>query len=382
HASRWIDEEGRARVEFVRPLVETGEGECDSTLSAIPGELPDELPEGWAARDLQRRVLTAGSMAEKLPSLADSREHHRWSLRELGAEAFDLNPGAPMIPTRYGRGATRKAGRADQLATVREIRPGASGPTEKGPAGGPNSHGSTAAADAPAVALEQTALVGGPGADLEGSPDARARALLVVDVQEDFCEGGALAVAGGQSVAERIAALLQGSSQAYAAVVATRDWHVNPGTHFAQTGAVPDFETSWPVHCVAGSQGAGLHAALGQVEFDGVFDKGAEAAAYSAFEGHNVEGVPLATWLLDHKIDRIDICGIATDYCVRATVLDACQLGFRVRVLVDLTTGVAPASTEQALRAMSEAGAELVGEETAAGSVVGSLAERFAFDER
>ncbi len=350
HASRWIDEEGQARVEFVRPLVEVAEGSRDTTLSAIPGRLPDELPEGWAARDLQHRVMSEGSRAEALPSLADSREHHRWSLRELGAEAFDLKPGGPMIPTRYGRGGDRKTAPAGRMGVVREIRPGAAGPSVD-----------VAAAEAEAEAP---------------------RALLVVDVQEDFCEGGPLAVPGGDRVAGAVAALVESDPERYAAVLASRDWHVNPGTHFAQAGAVPDLETSWPVHCVAGSQGAGIHSALGGVVFAAIFDKGAEEAAYSAFEGRSADGASLATWLLDHRIDRLDICGIATDFCVRATVLDACQLGFRVRVLVDLTAGVAPTTTAQALTAMAEAGAELVGDEIAVGTVVGTLAERFAFDER
>ncbi|MGD0085467.1 MAG: nicotinate phosphoribosyltransferase, partial [Acidimicrobiales bacterium] len=142
HASRWIDDEGRARVEFVRPMSgdsanadgdHHGSGDrMDGTLSGVPGELPDELPEGWAARDLQRRLISGGIPVEDPPSLIESREHHRWSLRELGAEAFDLNPGSPLIPTRYGHAATpsRERSAADRpfdrpLATVREIRPGA-----------------------------------------------------------------------------------------------------------------------------------------------------------------------------------------------------------------------------------------------------------------
>jgi nicotinamidase/pyrazinamidase len=204
----------------------------------------------------------------------------------------------------------------------------------------------------------------------------------VVDVQRDFCEDGSLAVAGGNAVAWRIAQLIDAERPAYAAVIASRDRHVNPGTHFAQHGALPDFETSWPVHCVRGSEGAELHPAIAAVNWDSVFDKGAEEAAYSAFEGQDANGTALATWLLDHGIDRLDVCGIATDHCVRATVLDALQLGFQVRVLVEATAGVAPATTEQALRAMAEAGAQIVGEDIVAGSVAGMLAEQLAFDER
>jgi nicotinamidase/pyrazinamidase len=133
---------------------------------------------------------------------------------------------------------------------------------------------------------------------------------------------------------------------------------------------------------VSGSEGAELHFALGGVDWDAVFDKGRDEAALSAFEGRQASGVSLATWLLDHGIDRLDVCGIATDYCVRATVLDARQLGFHVRVLVDLTAGVAAATTEQALRSMAEAGAQLVGDDITPGTVTGMLAEQLAFDDR
>jgi putative nicotinate phosphoribosyltransferase len=362
HASRWIDDEGRARVEFVRPVLDGGEGSeapagtaGAGTLSGVPGALPDELPEGWAARDLQRRLIIEGSLVAELPVLIDSREHHRWALRELGAEAFDLHPGPPVIPTRYGRaaGGPRHASTGEHpLATVREIRPRA-----------PRSFGSRQSEAAPPVASLPSV------------------ALLVVDVQRDFCEGGSLAVAGGNDVAAGVAALVVGEPGRYGAVIASRDRHVNPGTHFARAGSTPDYETSWPVHCVVGSEGADLSPLLDGLDWDAVFDKGRDEAAYSAFQGADVTGIPLATWLLDHGIDRLDICGIATDYCVRATVLDARQLGFGVRVLVDLTIGVSPGTTEQALLAMADAGAQLVGDDVAAGSVAGMLAEQLAFDE-
>jgi len=437
HASRWIDDEGRARVEFVRPIFDdagSGPGESarsgdrkDGTLSGVPGALPDELPEGWAARDLQRRLISGGVPAAELPDLIDSREHHRWSLRELGAEAFDLNPGSPLIPTRYGHAAMpgRRRTPADRpLATVSEIRPGAgrsaaaAGGSSSGGSSGRSgtsaegSSGSAARAAHPAhpshpgpphevvQAAPQPATHPAPEAPphspLEAAPGpvtqpttvptprpaASSAALLVVDVQRDFCEGGSLAVPGGSAVADRIAALIAEEGATYAVVIASRDRHVNPGTHFAQPGAVPDLETSWPVHCVIGSEGAELHEAMAGIAWDAVFDKGREEAAYSAFEGQEAGGAALATWLLDHGIDRLDICGIATDHCVRATVLDALQLGFHVRVLIDLTASVAPGTTEQALRAMAEAGAQIVGEDLVAGSVAGMLAEQLAFDER
>jgi putative nicotinate phosphoribosyltransferase len=366
HASRWIDEEGRARVEFVRPMISS----LDGTLSALPGDLPDELPADWAARDLQQRLIADGDLVGEMPTLAASREHHRWSLRELGAEAFDLHPGGPMIPTRYGRSAERRSDGDDRpLATVREIRPGSAKAAQL--------PGFTSRpAEAPSAATAGATTAAPPAAE------ASSTALLVVDVQNDFCEDGSLAVAGANLVAEGVAKLLGAKGSRYAAVIASRDWHVNPGTHFASLGAVPDFESSWPVHCVAGSQGADLHPAIAGIAWDAVFDKGRDEAAYSAFEGRDGEGTCLATWLLDHKIDRLEVCGVATDYCVRATVLDARQQGFGVRVLVELTCGVAPATTEQSLSAMAEAGADLAGDEVAPGTTTGSLAQQFAFDER
>ncbi|MGH9299856.1 MAG: isochorismatase family protein, partial [Acidimicrobiales bacterium] len=203
--------------------------------------------------------------------------------------------------------------------------------------------------------------------------------LVVTDVQNDFCEGGSLAVDGGTDVAGRIADLVSRSRDEYSAIVATRDWHVNPGTHFAQPGNLPDYETSWPVHCVAGSEGAELHRLLGFVAFDAVFDKGAEECAYSGFEGRDPDGVALGSWLEERGITRLDICGLATDYCVRSTTLEARKLGYSVRVLLACTAGVAAGSTEEALQSMAAAGAELVGDELAGGVL---SADRVAFGEQ
>lgn len=183
-----------------------------------------------------------------------------------------------------------------------------------------------------------------PGADGER------RALVVVDVQRDFCEGGSLAVAGGVAVARAVKALLQ-SNHGYAAVVATRDHHVDPGAHFSPD---PDFVDSWPSHCVVGTTGVELTDPLGIGDFDAVFDKGEFSAAYSGFEGRDALGHGLTDWLRGHGIGRVDVCGIATDYCVRATALDAAHHGFAPTVLLDLTAAVAPdrlASTLQALTA-------------------------------
>ncbi len=162
-------------------------------------------------------------------------------------------------------------------------------------------------------------------------------ALVVVDVQNDFCEGGSLAVAGGADVAVRVAELVRGGT--YAIVVATRDHHIDPGSHFSET---PDFVDSWPPHCVVGTPGVELHEPLTTSMFEAVFDKGEYTAAYSGFEGASADGQRLTTWLRDRGISRIDVCGIATDHCVRATALDGVREGFAVRVLQDLTAAVSP----------------------------------------
>jgi nicotinamidase/pyrazinamidase len=196
--------------------------------------------------------------------------------------------------------------------------------------------------------------------------DADVRALVVVDVQHDFCEGGSLGVAGGNDVATAIANLLATGAHGYAHVVATQDWHVEPGDHFSDS---PDFTATWPAHCRVGTSGADLHPALADASaadhIEAVFRKGAYAAAYSGFEGTTDGGddtqVPLATWLRDRGVTATDIVGIATDHCVRATAIDSAREGFATRVLLDLTAGVAPTTTSAALQQMSEAGVELVG---------------------
>ena len=181
------------------------------------------------------------------------------------------------------------------------------------------------------------------------------RALLIVDVQNDFCEGGSLAVAGAADVVHRINDLLA-SDHGYVHVVATKDYHVDPGRHFAER---PDYLHSWPRHCVAGSAGADFHPDLDTEQIEEVFRKGAYAAAYSGFEG-TAHGVGLADWLHDRGGDQVDVVGIATDYCVRATAEDARRAGFDTRVLVALTAGVAAETTAAALDGMRSAGVELV----------------------
>ncbi|AUH42808.1 isochorismatase family protein [Streptomyces sp. CMB-StM0423] len=188
------------------------------------------------------------------------------------------------------------------------------------------------------------------------------RALIVVDVQNDFCEGGSMGVTGGADVAAAITDLIGRSTAGYQHVVATRDHHIEPGDHFS---AHPDFVHSWPTHCVAGTEGVGFHPNFAPTVASGaisaVFDKGAYAAAYSGFQGADENGVPLADWLRAREVTEVDVVGIATDHCVKATALDAAAEGFRTQVLLDLTAGVAEDTTQRALGELSEAGVELTG---------------------
>lgn len=190
-------------------------------------------------------------------------------------------------------------------------------------------------------------------------------ALIVVDVQNDFCEGGSLAVAGGADVASRIAALVQAneSTSGYAAIVATRDWHVDPGSHFATTDGEPNFVDTWPVHCAADTPGADYHANLKPAveRFDAEFRKGRFEAAYSGFEGTcTTDDGSLAGWLTDRDITSVDVVGLATDYCVKATATDAKRAGLSTRVLLDYCAGVAPETTEAAIASMRGAGIDVV----------------------
>ncbi len=191
--------------------------------------------------------------------------------------------------------------------------------------------------------------------DHDFAAPAGKRALIVVDVQNDFCEGGALAVAGGAEAASAISAYLAGSP-GYDLVVATRDAHIDPGAHFSDT---PDFVDSWPRHCVVGTAGQELHPNLTYRDFDGVFDKGSYEAAYSGFEGENADGRGLDEFLAESGVTDVDVCGIATDYCVSATALDAAMLGYVTTVLTDLTAAVAPDRLDATWEALAGSGVAL-----------------------
>ena len=190
------------------------------------------------------------------------------------------------------------------------------------------------------------------------------RALIIVDVQNDFCEGGSLAVGGGADVARRIDDHVRDHGEDYSTLVATADWHDDPGAHFSDH---PDHVDSWPPHCRIGTGGGDFHPAVEQAvaQADAIFRKGRHTAAYSGFEGYAGRSgtqVGLAEWLRENEIGVVDIVGIATDHCVRATALDAVREGFATRVILDLSAGVARETTDRALRELRGAGVVLVGE--------------------
>lgn len=202
------------------------------------------------------------------------------------------------------------------------------------------------------------------------------RALIIVDVQNDFCEGGALATGGGAETAASISDFIEQNFDHYDFIVATQDWHIDPGAHFSEE---PNYVDSWPVHCVAGSDGAQPHPNFDTEQVDAFFRKGQYDSGYSGFEGvaapdlvvptgdrEPTETVPdddeklsLDDWLRQNEVDEVQIVGIATDHCVKATALDAVQAGYATSVLVDLTAGVSPDTTEQALEDLEAAGVDL-----------------------
>jgi nicotinamidase/pyrazinamidase len=184
------------------------------------------------------------------------------------------------------------------------------------------------------------------------------KALIIVDVQNDFCEGGSMGVGGGADVATAISAHVADHRPDYAHIVATRDFHLDPGHHFSDE---PDFVDSWPAHCVIGTPGADFHPNLALAPIEAVFSKGREEAAYSGFEGASDDETPLADWLSTRGVDTVDIVGIATDHCVRATAVDAVRAGLRTTVLLDLTAGVSKATVDRALDELRKEGVTLSG---------------------
>jgi len=190
-----------------------------------------------------------------------------------------------------------------------------------------------------------------------------ATALFIIDVQVDFCEGGALACEGGARAAEKITDYLRENPGRYDHVIASRDWHTPNsanGGHFPPEGVEPDFVNHWPLHCIAGTEGANYHANLDTSLIDVHIKKGQGAHGYSIFEGTTDEGESIQGVLSRLEIDSVDVVGIATDYCVRASSLDALSNGLQVRVITSLTAGVSAGSTETAIDELVDAGAEVV----------------------
>ncbi|MCC9146574.1 MULTISPECIES: isochorismatase family protein [unclassified Arthrobacter] len=202
-----------------------------------------------------------------------------------------------------------------------------------------------------------------------------ARALIIVDVQNDFCEGGSLAVSGGADLAGEITDYVETSAGRYDLVAATQDWHIDPGTHFSET---PDFVDSWPPHCVAGTPGAQPHPDLDTELVDAFFRKGQYEAAYSGFEGvlapdvevplgdpdaepdAETETLSLDDWLRDHDVDEVVVLGLAADYCVRATALDAVAAGYTTAVIPELSRGIKRETTLAAWAELEDAGVEII----------------------
>ncbi|GAA1852128.1 isochorismatase family protein [Microbacterium koreense] len=184
-------------------------------------------------------------------------------------------------------------------------------------------------------------------------------ALFIVDVQNDFTEGGALGVTGGDAVAVAISRHLAARAGDYDLIVASRDWHDADNANGGHFAADPDFVDTWPAHCVAGTAGAEYDPGFVTDAVTHHVKKGQGEPAYSLFEGVTDDGVTVAHLLDDHGVLEVDVVGIATDYCVRASALDAIAHGRRVRIFTDLVAGVAPTSTEAALAELAHAGAVL-----------------------
>lgn len=183
-------------------------------------------------------------------------------------------------------------------------------------------------------------------------------ALFIIDVQNDFTEGGALGVGGGDAVASGISSLL--ADERYAHVFASRDWHDGDNDNGGHFSAAPDYVDSWPTHCVAGTAGADYDPLLDADRVDVHVRKGQGEPAYSIFDGVTDDGMTVSDKVQQLGVDSVDVVGIATDYCVRASALDAVAHGLHVRVLTDLVAGVAQASSAAALEEMAKAGVELV----------------------
>lgn len=194
------------------------------------------------------------------------------------------------------------------------------------------------------------------GRTLPHSKKKTQHALLVIDVQNDFTEGGSLAVKGGNVTATAIADYVRGRRGHYSLVIASRDWHSSTGDNGGHFAAKPDRVSTWPPHCVQGTTGAAYNPAIETSLIDVQIYKGDGVPAYSAFEGQTPGGATLDAVLAKAGVSHIDIVGIATDHCVRATALDGLKAGYAVTVLSNLCVGVSPDSSIAAIREMADAG--------------------------
>lgn len=183
------------------------------------------------------------------------------------------------------------------------------------------------------------------------------RALIIVDVQPTFCEGGALAVQGGNAIAEAVARFVDEHRGDYALIATTQDWHIDPGKHFSDS---PDFVDTWPPHGVASTPEAELHPALARVNAQVSVKKGQYEAAYSGFEGTTEDDKTLEQALRDAGITDVDVVGLAESHCVASTAIDAAHAGFTTRVLSDLTVPVTEELGKAAREKMRAEGVTLV----------------------
>lgn len=183
------------------------------------------------------------------------------------------------------------------------------------------------------------------------------RALIIVDVQPTFCEGGELPVVGGNRIAQAIAQYVQTHNDDYAYIATTQDWHIEPGAHWSEN---PDFVDSWPVHGVAGSANAQLKEEIASLNIEHHFKKGQYKAAYSGFEGiEETSNSTLEQSLREHNITDVDVVGIALSHCVRDTALDSANLGFSTRVFEDLSVPVSQDLGAQAIERMRNHGVQI-----------------------
>lgn len=345
---------GHPTAGLVYKLVAVGDSPDDPTLRPVAKKSSDKISVGGrksATRSYEHgRILAetfttaaedeseeAGASNLQVPVIRDGAVVHRPTLEEI--REFSARARATLPPA-----ALRVTAGQAYLSVSPEA--GTGSPESPAPGAGSSDTQSSAATEGDVMA---------------SSPQKSA--LLVVDVQNDFVEGGSLGVTGGRDVASRISAYLASNAEKYDAVVASRDWHdpdSTNGGHFHAEGEQPDFVNTWPVHCVGSSAGAEYAPELSQRHITDHVRKGMGEPAYSAFEGVTTDGRTLAELLRSEGIGAVDVVGIATDYCVRATALDAVREGLRVRLLGGMHAGVAPESSVAAVDEMRAAGVEVI----------------------